>query len=558
MTGHVSLPEQSTPPRVESPGRGPSCRSWPAPAALRLFLPAAAVLLLAAVFARDGVDLFRVWLADDNYSHGFLIPFVSALLAWRYVRHAGWPTAGQPLPGLALMVLGGFLHLATVVLWFPPLACLALVLLLGGAGILVGGRRWAAGLLFPLLFLAFMFPLPAVLLDRIANFLQGVVAWLACAVLQLFLPAYQQGNVLHLPGERLEVGEACSGLRQLVAFAALALLVVYLSRRSLAFRIALLVGAPVAAVLANLLRVLLMAFLVLQFGPGWIGGALHTAWGLFTLAVGLGLLLAFGWWFSLVVPGSKGRGSRIEDRGSRAALFDPRSSILDPRFSIAAVACLVVTLAAQFALQSHLEAAPGAEPPHLRQPLTVLPTALEGWQAQDVAPTAPDYFAKADASLNRAYALSGRSPGGPCCLLSLVHYRDGTDRNHHPPICYKVAGFTCDPAGEERLACGDQPAAIARFCFHRGRERVHVFYWHYTFEPPDAASATALQRIHQHQGRRLPSLTAGVTTTAQTPEELDRVAQFVQLVDGQLLRDCLPPGTRRGCDTLLIREVNSE
>src|SRR5262249_24301332 len=121
----------------------------------------------------------------------------------------------------------------------------------------------------------------------------------------------QEGNWIELPGQRLEVGEAWSGLRQVVAFVALALVVAHVSRRSWPFKVGLLLSAVPAAVAANLLRVLLMALVLCRLGPDWInsettipvlGLDLHSAWGLLTMAAGLGLLLAAAWWLSRLLP----------------------------------------------------------------------------------------------------------------------------------------------------------------------------------------------------------------------------------------------------------------
>src|SRR5437870_8214500 len=157
-----------------------------------------------------------------------------------------------------------------------------------------------------------MFPLPATLTERMAVCLQGIVTGLATQLLQLFLPAYREGNFIHLPDQQLEVGEACSGLRQIVAFAALTLIVAHASRRSLLYKVGLLLSCGPVAVSSNLLRVLLMAFILRHFGAHYILGACHDAWGLVTMAVGLALLLGVGWWFRRLLP-ERGDASRAKE-----------------------------------------------------------------------------------------------------------------------------------------------------------------------------------------------------------------------------------------------------
>src|SRR5439155_16029814 len=65
---------------------------------------------------------------------------------------------------------------------------------------------------------------------------------------------------------------------------------------------------------ANLLRVLLMAFLTLHYGPDLIsdekiiafGVSYHEAWGLLTIAVGLGLFAGAAWWLGRIFPDRPG------------------------------------------------------------------------------------------------------------------------------------------------------------------------------------------------------------------------------------------------------------
>jgi hypothetical protein len=95
-------------------------------------------------------------------------------------------------------------------------------------------------------------------------------------------------------------------------------------------------------------------------------------------------------------------------------------------------------------------------------------------------------------------------------------------------------------------------APAQRFCFARrdeSRYLSYVYYWHYTFEA-DVAGLSWLQRLHAEWAVR-PSLTVEVFTTAQTPEQLGKAAEFVRLVD-QELQAHLPPGARRGSEILPI------
>src|SRR5262249_41090701 len=149
-------------------------------------------------------ELFLVWKDDPNYSHGFLVPLVSAFFAWRAYRRLGPPRDGDLTPGLVWLIGGCFVHLAAVLIWFPPVDFVAVAAILSGAAVAAGGRDWARGFRFPILFLFFTFPLPAVVTSALALWLQGVVTWLAAGALSFFVPVHQEGYFLHLPGHDLE------------------------------------------------------------------------------------------------------------------------------------------------------------------------------------------------------------------------------------------------------------------------------------------------------------------------------------------------------------------
>jgi exosortase len=262
---------------------------------------AAAVLLL---FGQTFLRLYDLWGKDPNYSHGYVIPLLSGWLAWRYLRRAGPPAQGEVRLGGLNLAVGCLVHLAAVVIEWPPLDFIALVFVLRGLAVTLGGRRWAAGFMFPILFLFFMFPLPVTWTGTAALWLQDWVSDLSAALLNLFVVCYRRGTSLYLAGlpEPLIVAEECSGLRQIVAFLALGTLVGYLSERPLPFRILLAAVAVPIAIAANVVRVLLMALGAKFFGTAWIHGWLHHVPAAFSVPLGLLLFLLAWWGLGLIWP----------------------------------------------------------------------------------------------------------------------------------------------------------------------------------------------------------------------------------------------------------------
>jgi exosortase len=556
---------------VFQPNAAPARPSW-----LPRILGAAACLLVVGLFARTVYELSKLWREDDNYSHGFLVPLVSGFLAWRVLRQGLPARAGSAQAGMVWITGGCILHMLAILAVFPPIDFVALAAILHGIAVLAGGREWARQFRFPILFLFFMFPLPVVLTERSAVWLQGLVTGLATPILDFFVPTYHVGYMIHMPGcPPMEVGEACSGIRQIIAFAALTLLIAHLSERSLPFRAGLILAAPVIAVIANLLRVLVMAFVVYRFGPEWIGGAYHTAWGLLTMAAGLGLLLAIGWWLARLLPepiqSAAGSRQTAVDSGQPSAPSSlPTANCQLTTGLGVAVVCLAITLAGQAALEAHLAGGVPSRLPELEEPLKSFPVSLGAWSGRDISPatlpsSASNYFESAEDKLNRSYVLPSKDEKTPrlSCQLWMIYSHDGQDRLHHPRVCHKAERFNEVSAGHGTVPLDSGRTPVERFCFERGGVRRYAYYWHYTLEPPPDAETTYLQRLRHRQLNQWPSLTITVFAPDGPPEMLEQVAGFVRLVDEALhgqkgkAPTHLPPGARMGTETLSIRVLAS-
>src|SRR6056297_2900952 len=174
--------------------------------------------LAAGLLFSNGFDiLFDAW-SKPEYSHGPLIPVLSALMFLRELKQ--YPA--QPGPKndrwqgvivvmLAVMVMG----LGTL-LQLNSLEAYAIIIWV--AGILLISFGWQTGKYFwpPVLHLVFMLPLPGLLYYEVSTVLQLVSSELGVWFLRLAsIPVYLDGNIIDLGVLKLHVAEACSGLRYL-------------------------------------------------------------------------------------------------------------------------------------------------------------------------------------------------------------------------------------------------------------------------------------------------------------------------------------------------------
>src|SRR6185369_4450476 len=173
-------------------------------------------LLLALVYWRNIHWMWGRWQTDPFYSHGPLVPVVSAFLLWRSRDRLRLAPAIS-LPAIAILVVAAVLHLLGVRLMFEFLSSVSLILILAAAARLAGGAALLRTTAFPLAYLLFAIPLPMILLQQISLPLQLFSSACAAGVLQgLGCDVARQGVLLAFPKFTLAVADACSGLRSLL------------------------------------------------------------------------------------------------------------------------------------------------------------------------------------------------------------------------------------------------------------------------------------------------------------------------------------------------------
>jgi len=242
--------------------------------------------------------LFRMgvqWYMDPDYSHGFLVPFLSAYLVWeRREKLLTMPVVpslwGVGLLGFGLSML--FIGSIGAELYAQRTS---LIVVLAGLVLLVLGREFLRVLMFPIVFLLFMVPLPAIVVNAVSFPLQLFAAKTATFCLFNFgIPVLREGNVIVLAGTTLEVAEACSGIRSLQALLALGTVYAYFSQRAMWKRWVLVLMSIPIAIVANAFRVSGTGVLAHYFGIEAAEGFYHTFSGWLIFVVAFGLLLACG------------------------------------------------------------------------------------------------------------------------------------------------------------------------------------------------------------------------------------------------------------------------
>ena len=293
------------------------------PATKKLWQGIAISFAIAFTYATVLAKLANDWWNDENYSHGLLIPFIIGYIIW--VQRDKLAT----VPVRSSMVWGGAAVVcALLALWAGVAGAelytqrLSFILILAGIIVYFWGFKLLQWLLVPLGLLFLAMPIPAIIFNKIAFPLQLFAS--RCAVWSMSLlgiPVLRQGNIIELKPlnsfdtKKLEVVEACSGIRSLMTLVTLAVVFAYFTHtpdpdgptsgkrfgwlKSYWFwRSVIIVGSAVPiAILTNAFRVSGTGVLAHYYGTGVADGFFHTfsGWAIyivaFILLFGIGMII---------------------------------------------------------------------------------------------------------------------------------------------------------------------------------------------------------------------------------------------------------------------------
>src|ERR1700733_3854763 len=256
----------------------------------RQWLPYAILgVLLAVLYHRVAVKLVYDWYTLTDYSHGFLVPLFSVFLIWEKRKVLSnipvkqtW--AGVPLIvfSLVVLILGTYgVELFTTRISF--------VMLLAGIIWTLLGIAMLRAVAFPLLVLILAIPIPAIVFNQITFPLQLLASRIASEILPVFhVPTLQEGNVIELPAMKLEVAEACSGIRSLMSLFTLAVFYGYFLERQTTRRVILALASIPIAVTANVARIVGTGLCVQCWDPDKALGFFHefSGWVIFVVSLG--------------------------------------------------------------------------------------------------------------------------------------------------------------------------------------------------------------------------------------------------------------------------------
>jgi exosortase len=236
------------------------------------------------------------WWNDSNFSHGFLIVPAAGYLIWaRRERYRSLEIRGSYLGFIFILFSGvsfyfgeiGSLEFATR---------LSFLLWIYGSVIVLFGASLFRAILFPMILLLFMIPPPFILYDQIAFPLRVLASTLASTTLNTIgIPAYQEGNTISLSVMKLDIADACSGVRSLASLLALGAIIANIWNRKNYVRPFVFLSAIPIAVLTNSARIIMTGVLVGTGHTDFAEGVFHAFSGWMVFVIGMILIFSVSW-----------------------------------------------------------------------------------------------------------------------------------------------------------------------------------------------------------------------------------------------------------------------
>ena len=420
-------------------------------------------------------NLLLRWSEEQEYSHGYLIPFVSVWMVWSRRKalesvdlKPSW--IGFPiLIGSAVLALIGF---RTGVLSF---AQVALITTFFGLTMLVGGWNLTRLLSVPIAFLFFMVPLPYFLTAKLSGGMQLLSSELGVAFVRLFdVPVFLDGNVIDLGIYKLGVVDACSGLRYLFPFLSLGFLAAYTADLSIWKRIAVFLSVIPITIVMNSVRIGFIGVLVHFFGIEQAEGFMHYFEGWVVFVICIAMLIAVVYcisWFSgkrqidlfRFPEFSISGGEPVNNDWSRGVIF---------RSVVAGMVLVVVGASAT------IDQGIAMTPPSSK-PLFGLPYDIEGWTANRILDLDPEVEAVLAADDYVGADMSNPAGDGVNLFVAYIERKRGRATWHSPQQCIPGGGWKIKSIDHIQLidAHTGDPFFANRVLIERNQVRQLVYYW---------------------------------------------------------------------------------
>jgi exosortase D (VPLPA-CTERM-specific) len=436
-------------------------------------LLAASAFCLGVYFYPALARLYSIWMSSDEYSFGIMIPFISAFMLWQRRDRLALIRFEPTWAGVAVLLLGLVLGTIAQLAGSATISLYSFLLALAGLALAFLGRRGFMVVAAPLAMLFLMLPLPDVVFRNLSAMLQLISSRLGVEMLRLMgVSVFLEGNVIDLGTMKLQVVEACSGLRYLFSLVTLGVIAAYFYRGPLWQKLLLVASTLPITVLMNSFRIAVVGMTVEHFGRSAAEGVLHDFEGV-VVFLGCTLILIAEIWVLSRLSGRKMQDAfvmTLPDAPPKEA--QTRTRAIPATLGVAAALLAGAAVAAQLM--------PKAEPVlPTRKDFAYFPQQMGDWRGRP--------YAMEQQIINVLqlddYMLANYVDGvGRTVNTYVAYYATQTQRlhDHSPRQCMPGGGWEIRKL--ERypvpgISVQGQPFAVNRVIIEKGEDRQLAYYW---------------------------------------------------------------------------------
>lgn len=413
-------------------------------------------------------EAFFRWGNQEEYSHGFLIPMVTLYILWEK-KGIIMSSAGRPLwLGVWLVFIASVVFLIGEVSALYLLIQYSFVLVLIGLSLVIFGKGTRYTVV-PILLLLFAIPLPYVIEVLLTAKLQLISSALGVSFIRFCqIPVFLEGNVIDLGIYKLQVVEACSGLRYLFPLMSLGFITAYFYRASFWKRAIVFLATIPITILMNSFRIGVMGVLVDNWGISAAEGFLHDfeGWIIFMACAGLLFVLI---WLLEKLTNKQQTLAAVFAVDNTVAPSEVKNQFAVSSVNIPLLTALVILFASGVVAQI-LDQRSEIYPDHT--PFVNFPLQLNDWTGQ---------HEKIDKEIVKKLGMTdylmanySNNQGAPVNFY-VAYYksqRKGVSP-HSPRVCIPGGGW--EIAEFKRTRAGRHP--VNRVLIKKGDQRQLVYYW---------------------------------------------------------------------------------
>ena len=437
-------------------------------------LCAVALTVIFWIFSDSLVVLEHFWSDREEYSYGYLIPMIVLYFIWQklpLLKHevftGSWAGFSIFLFGLLLFFLGTLGTIINLVQYG------FIITLIGGIYTVLGWRAFRI-IAVPLLILFFMLPLPQFLYQGLSTQLQLISSELGVAVIRAFgISVHLQGNVIDLGQYKLQVVEACNGLRYLFPLMSFGFVCAYLFKAPIWQRSVVFFSSIPLTVLMNSFRIGVIGIMVEYWGTEMAEGFLHDFEGWIVFMACVGILFLEMWLLTRLFH----RGKKLLDL---FVLEDPATDTgeINQNFNIskpfmAALLLLGFSTVAVAQIDSREHRYPE------RMSFDAFPYKIDEWQGQ--RQRMKDLYLEMLQLTDYVIANFRNSRGENVNFYSAYYQSQAEGAEiHSPAACIPSDGWEIqglDALPIENVKIGGIPLTVNRVQIQKGKFKQLVYYW---------------------------------------------------------------------------------